>query len=87
AQMPVMDGLTATRVIRQEEAGRGAPRTPILALTANVMADHLAAYRAAGMDGLVGKPIDAAKLFLAMEAALDEAQVAGSTLPDQTEST
>ncbi|MFD3262951.1 protoglobin domain-containing protein [Phenylobacterium ferrooxidans] len=77
AQMPVMDGLTATRVIRQEEAGRGAPRTPILALTANVMADHLAAYRAAGMDGLVGKPIDAAKLFLAMEAALDEAQVAG----------
>ncbi|MDO8325059.1 MAG: ATP-binding protein, partial [Phenylobacterium sp.] len=77
AQMPVMDGLTATRVIRQEEAGRGAPRTPILALTANVMADHLDAYRAAGMDGLVGKPIDAAKLFLAMEAALDEAQVAG----------
>lgn len=77
AQMPVMDGLTATRVIRQEEAGRGGPRTPILALTANVMADHLAAYSAAGMDGLVGKPIDAAKLFLAMEAALDAAQVAG----------
>ena len=77
AQMPVMDGLTATRVIRQEEAGRGGSRTPILALTANVMATHLASYRAAGMDGLVGKPIDAAKLFHAMEAALTEAQVAG----------
>ena len=73
AQMPVMDGLTAARVIRQEEAGRGGARTPILALTANVMAHHLASYRQAGMDGLVGKPIDAAKLLIAMEAALDEA--------------
>ncbi|MES2344304.1 MAG: protoglobin domain-containing protein [Pseudomonadota bacterium] len=77
AQMPVMDGLTATRVIREEEAGRGGARTPILALTANVMAHHLASYMQAGMDGLVGKPIDAAKLLIAMEAALDEAQAVG----------
>ncbi|MDO8381123.1 protoglobin domain-containing protein [Phenylobacterium sp.] len=77
AQMPVMDGLTATRVIRQEEAGRGGARTPILALTANVMAHHLSSYMQAGMDGLVGKPIDAAKLLIAMEAALDEAQLSG----------
>ena len=76
AQMPVMDGLTATQTIRQEEAGQGGPRTPILALTANVMAHHLLAYRQAGMDGLVAKPIDAAKLLLAMEAALDEAALA-----------
>ncbi|WP_421931827.1 response regulator [Phenylobacterium sp.] len=76
AQMPVMDGLTATRTIRQEEARQGGPRTPILALTANVMAHHLLAYRQAGMNGLVAKPIDAAKLLLAMEAALDEAALA-----------
>jgi signal transduction histidine kinase/ActR/RegA family two-component response regulator len=73
AQMPVMDGLTATQTIRQEEAGQGGPRTPILALTANVMAHHRLAYQQAGMDGLVAKPIDATKLLLAMEAALDEA--------------
>ncbi|MDP3853989.1 ATP-binding protein, partial [Phenylobacterium sp.] len=73
AQMPVMDGLTATRIIRQEESGRGSARTPILALTANVMAYHLSSYMQAGMDGLVGKPIDAAKLLIAMEAALDGA--------------
>lgn len=72
AQMPVMDGLAATQMIRQEEAGQGGPRTPILALTANVMAHHLLAYRQAGMDGLVAKPIDASKLLCAMQAALDE---------------
>ena len=81
-QMPVMDGLTATRIIRQEESGRGRARTPILALTANVMAYHLSSYMQAGMDGLVGKPIDAAKLLIAMEAALDEAAPVASGSAD-----
>ncbi len=76
AQMPVMDGLAATRAIRQEEALRGGPRTPILALTANVMDHHLQAYTQAGMAGLVAKPIAVSKLFLAMEAALDGAALA-----------
>ena len=76
AQMPVMDGLTATRAIRQEEARQGGPRTPVLALTANVMAHHLNAYLQAGMDGLVAKPVDPSKLLLAIEAALDGAALA-----------
>jgi PAS domain S-box-containing protein len=70
-RMPVMDGLTATRIIRQREQAEGRGRTPILALTANAMDHQLPEYVAAGMDGLVAKPIEAARLFAALEQALD----------------
>jgi signal transduction histidine kinase/CheY-like chemotaxis protein len=62
-QMPVMDGVDATRQIRAREAASGAPRTPIIALTANAMAHQNAEYLAAGMDGHLAKPIDIARLF------------------------
>ena len=68
-QMPVMDGPAATRAIRAAEAETGRARTPILALTANAMAHQVAEYVAAGMDGHVTKPIDAARLFTAIDAA------------------
>jgi signal transduction histidine kinase/ActR/RegA family two-component response regulator len=71
-QMPIMDGPTATRAIREAERTRARPRTPIVALTANAMAHQIAEYRAAGMDGFVAKPIDIEKLFAAIEAALDQ---------------
>jgi len=54
-QMPVMDGVQATRAIRQFEGGRS--RLPILGLTAHDSPDHKAAFVAAGMDGVVTKPI------------------------------
>ena len=69
-QMPEMDGLTAARAIRQAEALEGRPRTPIVALTANAMSHHLADYVLGGMDGHVAKPIEAAKLFAALETHL-----------------
>jgi CheY-like chemotaxis protein len=54
-QMPGIDGLEAARRIR---ALGGAPaQTPIVALTANVLAHQRQAYLDAGMDGVVGKPI------------------------------
>jgi len=59
-QMPVMDGLTATRHIRELEVGR--PRTPILALTANAMIGQLDQCLLAGMDGLLTKPLEDAQL-------------------------
>ena len=68
--MPIMDGPTATRAIREAERTRGRARTPIVALTANAMAHQIAEYRAAGMDGFVAKPIEVARLFAALEAAL-----------------
>ncbi len=69
-QMPQKDGLAATREIRAEEAATGRRRTPILGLTANAMSHQVDEYRRAGMDGHIAKPIDVAKLFAALEAAL-----------------
>ena len=69
-QMPVMDGLSAVAAIRAAEAAephRG--RTPVLALTANAMAHQVAEYLAAGFDGHVAKPIDAARLYQAIAEA------------------
>jgi two-component system, sensor histidine kinase and response regulator len=58
-QMPVMDGITATRHIRQQSFGK---RTPILALTANALAGQLEQCLAADMDGLITKPLQDARL-------------------------
>ncbi|HEY2660625.1 MAG TPA: ATP-binding protein [Caulobacteraceae bacterium] len=74
AQMPVMDGITATRQIRRREAGTGRTPTPIIALTANAMSHQVEAYLAAGMNGFVAKPIQIAQLFEVIAAlAQDEA--------------
>jgi CheY-like chemotaxis protein len=69
-QMPVMDGPTASRRIRELERQIGRRRTPIIALTANVMSHQVDDYAAAGMDAWVGKPIEIARLFEAINAAL-----------------
>ena len=71
-QMPVMDGPTATRAIRQFERDQGRRPTPILALTANAMAHQLDEYRQAGCNGHVSKPIDASDLIGAMSRVLAE---------------
>ena len=62
-QMPVMDGLSAMRLIRSREATQSRPRTPIYALTANAMPEHTHASHQAGADGHLTKPITAAALF------------------------
>jgi CheY-like chemotaxis protein len=69
-QMPVMDGMTAVRAIRAREAAEGRRRTPVIALTANAMLHQVEELRAAGMDDHVGKPIDVARLFAAIDAAV-----------------
>jgi PAS domain S-box-containing protein len=72
--MPEMDGVSAVRLIREREAASGRRRTPILALTANAMTHQHAQYTAAGMDGLVPKPIEAQRLYDALESALAEGE-------------
>ena len=69
-QMPVMDGLSATRAIRALEAEQGRARTPVIMLTANAMAEHIEAGRAAGADGHLAKPVTMDTLFAAIETAM-----------------
>lgn len=66
--MPEVDGLEASRRIRAAEAALGAPRTPIVALTANVTADDREACLAAGMDAFLLKPLDRERLADALAA-------------------
>ena len=64
-QMPVMDGLTATRRIRAS-ASPAAATTPIIAMTANVLPEQIAKCLEAGMDGHLGKPMNPAELVNAI---------------------
>ncbi|MCO5132630.1 MAG: ATP-binding protein [Xanthobacteraceae bacterium] len=61
-QMPELNGIEATRRIRAREAGQGARRTPIVALTANALAEDRDACFESGMDGFLIKPLDRDKL-------------------------
>ena len=67
--MPVMDGLTAIGEIRRAERERGRPRRPIIVLSANSAPDDVAASRAAGADGHLGKPIEAETLLTELAQA------------------
>jgi CheY-like chemotaxis protein len=70
-RMPGMDGLAATRAIRALEAP--ARDTPILAVTADAMPEDAARCLAAGMDGHLAKPVTQARLYEAINAALEQA--------------
>jgi CheY-like chemotaxis protein len=59
--MPGIDGLEAARRIRNLPSP--AARTPIIALTANVLSHQRAAYLAAGMNGVAAKPISPTALI------------------------
>ncbi|HWG70501.1 MAG TPA: response regulator [Steroidobacteraceae bacterium] len=82
-RMPVMDGFTATRRIRDlEQASGHGRRLPIIALTANVMSEDRDSCIAAGMDAHLGKPIEPGQLldclsrYLKPDAARSEVDMA-----------
>jgi signal transduction histidine kinase/ActR/RegA family two-component response regulator len=70
-QMPVMDGLQATREIRAVERATGRGRTPVIMLSANALSDHVAEAVAAGADLHLAKPVTVDTLLQAVGQALD----------------
>jgi len=66
-QMPLMDGLTATRTIRAFETDAQQKRTPILAMTANALPEDMAAAHEAGCDAHLAKPISKKSFLAALE--------------------
>ena len=76
-QMPVMDGLTATRTIRLREREESRRMTPVIILSANCLPEHIEAGKAAGADRHLSKPISAATLLTTLaEVANEQAQAA-----------
>jgi CheY-like chemotaxis protein/HPt (histidine-containing phosphotransfer) domain-containing protein len=70
-QMPGMNGYDATEAIRVDEAKRGLRRTPIVALTANVMARDRERAVKSGMDSFLAKPFKAAQLLEVLQPIAD----------------
>ena len=60
--MPIMNGVEATRLILSYEAEKKLPHTPIIALTANALKGDRERFLAAGMDEYLEKPLDKNKL-------------------------
>jgi CheY-like chemotaxis protein len=73
-QMPEMDGLEATRLIRAPHSTVLNPRIPIIAMTANAMRNAMQICLAAGMDDYIPKPISSASVVSALDKWLPQAQ-------------
>ncbi len=74
-QMPVMDGLAATRALRQREAARGETEPlPVIMLSANALAEHRHEAEAAGADRHLAKPVTAAALLNAIREVMADRQ-------------
>ncbi len=78
-QMPEMDGLTASRIIRKVEDEQALPRTPIIGLTAHALVADKQKCIEAGMDEYLSKPIVEADLKNAILAILEEKQLGSGT--------
>ncbi|WP_054648136.1 response regulator [Salidesulfovibrio brasiliensis] len=69
-QMPVMDGMTATRIIRDESSGVLNNVIPIIAMTAHAMKGDREEFFKAGMNGYIAKPVDKEALIQEIERVL-----------------
>jgi signal transduction histidine kinase/ActR/RegA family two-component response regulator len=72
--MPRLDGLAAVRQIRTLERAQFRDRTPVIAVTASVMADEIRRYTGAGIDAVAAKPVQFEALLCQIEQVMAEAQ-------------
>ena len=72
-QMPELDGLTATGLLREYEREAGLPRTPVIMLTANALDEHIRSSQEAGADLHLSKPIHAQALIESIMVAIGAA--------------
>ena len=73
-QMPIMDGLEATKQIREFESQEKRQRTPVIALTANDEEDYQNTYFKAGMDGIITKPLNIKAMIPAIRKYIADTQ-------------
>jgi PAS domain S-box-containing protein len=79
-QMPVMDGITATREIRKQPQFRN---LPVLAMTANVMVEDIEKALEAGVNDVISKPINVRDMFMTMEKWITPAEPSKSVAPQK----
>ena len=77
-QMPELDGLSATAMLRAFEREQGLPRTPVIMLTANALDEHIRAGQEAGADLHLSKPIHAQALIESIMNAISSQADEGS---------
>lgn len=77
-QMPEMDGETAIKHLRERESAAGGNPVHVLAFTADVVGERVRHFESIGFDGVLGKPVNARKLYEALVA------VAGQDLTKET---
>ncbi|XP_024534575.1 uncharacterized protein LOC9655983 isoform X2 [Selaginella moellendorffii] len=82
-QMPIMDGLEATRRIREQEARDGLRKMPIIGLTAHAMRGYEDTCFSAGMDSYMGKPFEIRKLLAAIEMVATGKQEIHIDVPEE----
>ncbi len=81
-QMPDLDGLETTALIRAAERARGG-HTPIIALTAHTTAEDRERCLAAGMDNFVNKPIDAVQFIQTVESTVESIRSYRAVMPER----